>query len=130
MAFAGSAIGLGNIWRFPYMVGTYGGAAFVVVYILATAFLAVPMLLSETVIGRRSRSNTFGAFSALAPRSAWRWISLPIVIAPLLVVSYYSVVGGWSIEYLTKAFSPISPQMPMPSRPCSMSSAPPPGNRS
>ena len=105
MAFAGSAIGLGNIWRFPYMVGKYGGAAFIIVYLVATVVLALPMLLSETMIGRRSRSNTFGAMSALAPRSAWRWISLPIVIAPLLVVSYYSVVGGWGIGYFLKAFS-------------------------
>ena len=105
MAFAGSAIGLGNIWRFPYMVGKYGGAAFIIVYVIGTIVLALPMLLSETILGRRSRSNTFGAMSALAPRSAWRWISIPIVIAPLMVVSYYSVVGGWSIGYFLKAFS-------------------------
>ena len=105
MAFAGSAIGLGNIWRFPYMVGKHGGAAFIILYIVATALLALPMLLSETIIGRRSRSNTFGAMSALAPGSAWRWISLPIVIAPLFVVSYYSVVGGWGVGYFFKAFS-------------------------
>ena len=105
MAFAGSAIGLGNIWRFPYMVGKYGGAAFIIVYVVATAILALPMLLSETILGRRSRSNTFGAFSALAPGSAWRWVALPIVISPLLVVSYYSVVGGWGIGYFLKAFS-------------------------
>ena len=102
MALAGSAIGLGNIWRFPYMVGKYGGAAFIILYVVATALLALPMLLSETIIGRRSRSNTFGAMSALAPGSAWRWISLPIVIAPLFVVSYYSVVGGWGIGYFIK----------------------------
>ena len=67
MAFAGSAIGLGNIWRFPYMVGKYGGAAFIILYIIATVLLALPMLLSETIIGRRSRSNAFGAMAALAP---------------------------------------------------------------
>ena len=105
MALAGSAIGLGNIWRFPYMVGRYGGAAFIIVYILATALLAVPMLLSESLIGRRGRSNTFGAMEALAPGSAWKWICIPIVLTPLLVLSYYSVVGGWSVEYFIKAFS-------------------------
>ena len=105
MALAGSAIGLGNIWRFPYMVGKYGGAAFIVVYLVATLLLALPMLLSETIIGRRSRSNTFGAFSALAPHSPWRWLAVPIAIAPLFVVSYYSVVGGWSIGYLLKSFT-------------------------
>ena len=105
MAFAGSAIGLGNIWRFPYMVGKYGGAAFIIIYLVATVLLALPMLLSETIIGRRSRSNTFGALSALAPHSAWRWIAIPIVVAPLFVVSYYSVVGGWGVGYLLKSFS-------------------------
>ena len=87
------------------MVGQNGGAAFIIVYVVATAILALPMLLSETILGRRSRSNTFGALSALAPGSAWRWVAIPIVIAPLLVVSYYSVVGGWGIGYFLKAFS-------------------------
>ena len=103
MAFAGSAIGLGNIWRFPYMVGKYGGAAFILVYLAATLLLAIPMLLSETVIGRRSRSNTYGALAALAPRSGWKWLSIPIALTPLLILSYYSVVGGWGVEYLFKA---------------------------
>jgi len=106
MAFAGSAIGLGNIWRFPYMVGKYGGAAFIIVYVIATVLLALPMLLSETILGRRSRSNIFGAMSNLAPNGTWKWLSIPIAIAPLIVVSYYSVVGGWGVEYFVKAFSP------------------------
>ena len=105
MAFAGSAIGLGNIWRFPYMVGKYGGAAFIILYVIATVMLALPMLLSETIIGRRSRSNAFGAMAALAPHTPWKWICLPIVIAPLFIVSYYSVVGGWGVGYFLKAFS-------------------------
>jgi NSS family neurotransmitter:Na+ symporter len=69
MAFAGSAIGLGNIWRFPYMTGQYGGAAFVLVYIVASLLLSLPIFLSEAVIGRSSRSNAFGAMKTLAPKS-------------------------------------------------------------
>jgi NSS family neurotransmitter:Na+ symporter len=103
MAMAGSAIGLGNIWRFPYMVGQYGGAAFVIVYMLASFLLCLPILLSETIIGRRSRSNTFGAMDSLAPGTKWKWLGLLTVISPIILLSYYSVVGGWSVEYLFKS---------------------------
>ena len=105
MAMAGSAIGLGNIWRFPYMVGEYGGAAFIIIYILASFFLALPIFLSESIIGRRSRSNTFGAMRKLAPGSRWKWLGLLIAFTPLLLLSYYSVVGGWAVEYLFKALA-------------------------
>ena len=67
MAMAGSAIGLGNIWRFPYMTGRYGGAAFILVYVATSFLLALPIMLSETIIGRRSRSNTFGAMEISRP---------------------------------------------------------------
>ncbi len=103
MAMAGSAIGLGNIWRFPYIVGEYGGAAFILVYILAGIVLSLPIFFSEAIIGRSSRSNPFGAMAALAPDSGWKWLGLITVISPLMVLSYYSVVGGWSVEYLIKS---------------------------
>ena len=103
LAMAGSAIGLGNIWRFPYLVGQNGGAAFILIYILACALLAVPVFLAECIIGRRSGSNTFGAMRKLAPGSNYRWAGLLTVITPLLLLSYYSVVGGWSVDYLVKA---------------------------
>ena len=67
LAMAGSAIGLGNIWRFPYLVGQNGGAAFVIVYILACIVLALPIFFAESIIGRRGRGNTFGAMKKLAP---------------------------------------------------------------
>lgn len=67
MALAGSAIGLGNIWRFPYMVGQYGGAAFIIIYLIASVLLSLPIMMSETVIGRRSHSNTFGPCAAWLP---------------------------------------------------------------
>ena len=103
LAMAGSAIGLGNIWRFPYLVGQNGGAAFILVYIMACALLAIPVFLSECVIGRRSGSSTFGAMRKLAPGSNYRWAGLVTVITPVLLLSFYSVVGGWSVDYLLKA---------------------------
>lgn len=103
LAMAGSAIGLGNIWRFPYLVGQNGGAAFILVYIVACAFLAIPVFLSECVIGRRSGSSTFGAMRKLAPGSNYRWAGMITVITPILLLSFYSVVGGWSVDYLLKA---------------------------
>ena len=105
MAMAGSAIGLGNIWRFPYMTGQYGGAAFIVIYIICVFLLALPIFLSEAVIGRRSRSNTFGAMEKLAPGTGWKWLGLLTVVSPVVILSYYSVVGGWSVEYLFKSLS-------------------------
>ena len=105
LAMAGSAIGLGNIWRFPYLTGQNGGAAFILVYILSCAFLALPIFLAESIIGRRSGSGTFGAMQKLAPGSKLRWLGLVTVVTPLLLLSYYSVVGGWSVDYLVKACS-------------------------
>ena len=105
MAMAGSAVGLGNIWRFPYMVGEHGGAAFIVVYVLASFFLALPIFLAESIIGRRSRQNTFGAMEKLAPGTAWRWLGLLTIFSPIIILSYYSVVGGWSVEYLFKSLA-------------------------
>ena len=103
LAMAGSAIGLGNIWRFPYLVGQNGGAAFILVYIAACALLAIPVFLSECVIGRRGGNSTFGAMRKLAPGSNYRWAGMITVITPILLLSFYSVVGGWSVDYLLKA---------------------------
>ena len=103
MAFAGSAIGLGNIWRFPYMVGENGGAAFILIYIAATLLLSLPIFLAESVIGRRSGQNAIGAMKTLAPGSGWRILGYLSILTPMIIVSYYSVVGGWSLEYLWQA---------------------------
>lgn len=105
MAMAGSAIGLGNIWRFPYMVGEEGGAAFIILYIAASFLLALPIFFSENIIGRRSGANAVGAMRKMAPGTAWKWVGATTVISPLIVLSYYSVVGGWSVEYLFKALA-------------------------
>lgn len=103
MALAGSAIGLGNIWRFPYMVGQYGGAAFIIVYLAVSLVLSIPIFMSEALLGRRTKSNTFGAFEKLAPGTKWKWLGFVTVISPLIIMSYYSVVGGWSVDYLFKS---------------------------
>ena len=105
MAMAGSAIGLGNIWRFPYMVGEYGGAAFIVVYLVACFVLALPIFFAESIIGRRGRADTFGSMQKLAPGTGWRWLGLLTVLSPIIILSYYSVVGGWSVEYLFKSLA-------------------------
>ena len=105
MAMAGSAIGLGNIWRFPYMVGQNGGAAFIIVYLFFALFICIPIFLSESVIGKRSQLSTFGAMEKFAPKGQWKWLGLLTVFTPLIIISYYSVVGGWSIEYLLKSLS-------------------------
>ncbi len=104
-AMAGSAVGLGNIWRFPYILGEYGGAAFILVYMAACLVLALPIFYAESIIGRSSRSDTFGAMNKLAPGTPWRWVGLLTIISPLLLLGYYSVVGGWSVEYLFKSLS-------------------------
>lgn len=105
MAMAGSAIGLGNIWRFPYMVGEYGGAAFILIYFLAMVFLSLPIFLAESIIGRRSHANCLGAIRHLTPGSKWMILGALSIITPTIIVSYYSVVGGWSIEYFLKSVS-------------------------
>ena len=103
MAMAGSAIGLGNIWRFPYLVGQDGGAAFVIIYIIATLVISLPIFFAESVIGRRSGANCRGAFLQLAPDSKWPYLGFLMVFTPLWIVSYYSVVGGWSLEFLIQS---------------------------
>lgn len=103
VAMAGSAVGLGNLWRFPYLVGENGGAAFIIVYILFVFLICLPIFISEFVIGRRSQKNAYAAFRDLSGGSAWRWVGLFTIIVPLIVLSYYSVIGGWSIDYLLKS---------------------------
>lgn len=103
VAMAGSAVGLGNLWRFPYLVGENGGAAFIIVYLIMIVLLCLPIFVSEFVIGRRSQKNAFSAFRDLSGGSAWKWAGLMTVLVPLVVLSYYSVIGGWSVEYILKA---------------------------
>lgn len=105
VAMAGSAVGLGNLWRFPYLVGENGGAAFIIIYILLCFIICLPIFISEFVIGRRSQKNAYAAFRDLSGGSAWRFVGIVTVIVPLVVLSYYSVIGGWSVEYLLKSLT-------------------------
>ena len=105
LASAGSAIGLGNIWGFPTITSANGGAAFVVVYLLAVALIGAPVMLAEFVIGRRTQRNPVGAFRALAPGSAWVAVGALGVLAGVMILSFYSVIAGWTLAYIIKAAS-------------------------
>ncbi len=106
VAVAGSAVGLGNLWRFPYMVGNNGGAAFIILYLFFVILLCLPIMFSEFVIGRRTQSNAFGAIKKIAPKSAWLSIGVISVVASICIMAFYSVVGGWTLEYIFKSFTP------------------------
>ena len=104
LAMAGSAIGLGNIWRFPYMAGEYGGAAFVIVYVLATLLISLPLFLAEVLIGRRSHTNARDAFARLSRHHPfWKAAGYLTILIPILIDCYYSVIGGWSLDYFLKS---------------------------
>jgi NSS family neurotransmitter:Na+ symporter len=105
LAAAGSAVGLGNIWRFPYETGNHGGAAFILIYLLCIVVLGLPIMIAEFSIGRHSRANTAGAYKVLAPGTPWRGVGYMGVLAGFLILSYYSVVAGWTLEYTWQAVS-------------------------
>ena len=102
-AAAGSAIGLGNIYRFPCELGNNGGAAFLLVYLAVVIFLGIPVMLSELFIGRRSQSNSVGAFKKLAPKTAWPIVGYMGVLCGFLIFAFYSTVSGWTLEYIVKS---------------------------
>ncbi|MFZ5970856.1 MAG: sodium-dependent transporter [Bacteroidota bacterium] len=107
MAAAGSAVGLGNIWRFPYLTGENGGAAFVIVYILCVVLVGAPMLINEIALGRLTGKNPVGAFKATGANSIWTFFAgvLPLLVT-FVVLSYYSIIAGWTVGYIfTSLFS-------------------------
>jgi NSS family neurotransmitter:Na+ symporter len=99
LAAVGSAVGLGNIWRFPFITAESGGAAFVLVYLLLVVFLGLPVMLVEFVIGRESKQNVVDAFPAIG-RGTWKFIGVIGAFTGFVILSYYSVVGGWVIRYI------------------------------
>lgn len=103
LASAGSAVGLGNIWRFPFETGNNGGAAFILIYLVCVLLLGIPIMIAEFSIGRHSRANTAGAYQRLAPGTQWRWVGRMGVLTGFLILSYYSVVAGWTLEYIGEA---------------------------
>lgn len=101
MAAAGSAIGLGNIWRFPYTLGQNGGGAFLLIYIIFVFMIGVPIMMSEFVIGRRSQKNVVGAFKAMGNKyKPWSIIGITGVFTAFIIYSFYSVVAGWTLNYI------------------------------
>ncbi|MCG7334976.1 sodium-dependent transporter [Sporosarcina sp. ACRSM] len=103
LAAAGSAIGLGAIWKFPYVAGTGGGGAFLLIFLLFTLLLGVPLLIGEFILGRKSQSDAITTYKLFAPQTNWHLTGRIGVIISFLVLSFYSVVGGWIILYLFKA---------------------------
>ena len=114
LAAAGSAVGLGNIWRFPYEAGNHGGAAFILIYLACVFIMGVPIMMAEFTVGRRAKASTGRAFHILSLGTQWKWVGYSGVLAGLLILGYYSVVAGWTLEYvwvsLTNGFAGKGPE--------------------
>ncbi|GAU79315.1 sodium-dependent transporter [Fusibacter sp. 3D3] len=104
-AAAGSAIGLGNIWKFPYITGKYGGAAFILVYLLCIALIGLPVMLQEFTIGRRAQANAISSFKKLKPNTPWFLTGWLGFITAFVILSYYGVVAGWTLSYVFSAIT-------------------------
>jgi NSS family neurotransmitter:Na+ symporter len=109
LAATGSAVGLGNIWKFPYITGENGGGAFVIVYLLCVLLIGIPIMIAETLLGRRSQRNPIETMELLTEEAGadknWHYLGWMGVIAGLLILSYYSVIAGWASAYILKAFT-------------------------
>ena len=99
LAASGSAVGLGNIWKYPHMAGQNGGAAFTIVYLLCILIVGLPILLGELAIGRRTQLSPVGAFNSLSGSSNWKWVGYLGVASAFIILSFYGVVGGWTLRY-------------------------------
>lgn len=107
LATAGSAIGLGNIWKLPYMIGVNGGSAFVLVFIACIFFVGIPLMMTEIMLGRRAQKNPLNAMQQLAKEAhaspAWKYLGAMGMLAGILILGFYSVIGGWVLSYITFA---------------------------
>ena len=101
----GSAVGLGNIWRFPYEAGEHGGGAFLALYIGFIMLIGIPVICAEFIMGRSTKRNIFGAFRMLSTNTKWAWIGYMGILASILILSFYSVVAGWTVEYFTESIT-------------------------
>ncbi len=100
LATAGGAVGLGNIWRFPYMTGQNGGAVFILIYIGCVLLFGIPCMVSEFIIGRHGAANTYRAYSCMAHGTAWKFVGLLGVLTGFLITGYYAVISGWCLQYV------------------------------
>jgi len=107
LAAAGSAIGLGNIWGFPTVAAQNGGAAFLIIYLIAVALIGAPVMLAELVVGRHTQRNPVGAFKAILPGSAWWLVGGLGVLTGWLILSFYTVIAGWTLAYVIKTASGV-----------------------
>lgn len=114
LAAAGSAVGLGNVWRFPIETGQNGGAAFIIIYVLCIIILGLPIMISEFLIGRYTHANTAGAFRIVSNGSPWKWVGRMGVFTGWFILCYYVVVGAWTLHYtylsVTNAFYGVPAQ--------------------
>ena len=103
---AGCAIGLGNVWRFPYITGQYGGAAFVIIYLIFLAILGLPIMTMEFSVGRASQKSAARSFEVLEPAGTrWHWTKLVPLLGNYMLMMYYTTVGGWTLAYFWKMIS-------------------------
>lgn len=105
LATAGSAVGLGNIWRFPTMVGQDGGSAFIIIYLLCTMMLGLPGMIAEFIVGRHGASNSFRAYTHITGKNAWGVVGVIGVLSGSMILGFYSVVAGWCVYYLFAAIA-------------------------
>lgn len=96
-------MGLGNIWKFPYVVGQNGGAAFIVIYLVISLLISIPVILSEFAVGRGSQKNTLGAFRSLSRQKGWQSIGYLGILTALVILSFYCVIAGWSLEFIKES---------------------------
>lgn len=102
-----STVGLGNIWKFPYLTGKYGGGAFLIIYFISVIFVALPVMISELYIGRRTRKNPIGAISELRNKGPWKIIGYMGILSAFFILFFYSAVAGWVYSYIFKAIQGI-----------------------
>ena len=111
LAATGSAVGLGNIWKFPYIAGENGGGAFVLVYLLCIAIIGVPLMMAEILIGRRGRQNPMNTLKSIAEEEGkskhWQWLGGMGVLTGFFILSYYSVIAGQAMAYIPRAFAGV-----------------------
>ena len=104
-AAVGSAVGFGNIWRFPYMTGQNGGAAFLVIYVVSVLILGVPLLIAEFCIGRSAHRNVVGAFRKVAPGTHWYLVGILGLLVACLILGFYVVLSGWTLHATWQALT-------------------------